>query len=115
MAKRRSRKLGFYLIVLLVTLGSGVALWHLHDGFSGRNWREFNEAGARAEARGNLEYAEGMYIQALQYAQQMDDPAKVQTGYLQLHRLYQKQGKPALAAEMLTRAREAGSPTGNRR
>ena len=53
-----------------------------------RSWQEYIEAGDRAHERGNYAWAEKMYREALQYAEQQgkDDPTVTET-WRRLNRL----------------------------
>jgi len=95
-------------------LAGGVALlalflWWFDAASEDRHWKEFSGAGERALERGNLDYAEKMLTQSLQYAQGQSDEAKMIASYRLLHRLYRARGDEARARQMLEHARAVGS------
>lgn len=94
------------LIAFGIIAGMGLLLWQFQTSFGERYWREFKAAGNRALERGNYEWAERMYREALKYAQNQRDEEKMRESYLLLHRLYKAQGKQELAQEMLSLAQE---------
>ena len=94
------------LLLLLVVAALGLTFWWLYSAFQQRHWNAFSQAGDRALERGNYEWAEKMYQQALQYAQTKKNEEKTVQSYLLLHRLYKRQGEEELAAEMINRARQ---------
>lgn len=110
MARRRKNiRSARLLLLLLVIPGLGLVLWQLGTQFERRHWHEFSEAGTRALERGNYAWAEKMYTEALQYAQQQGDVEKEVMSYRLLSRLYDMQGESQRAADMLARARKARS------
>ena len=89
--------------ILAVVLGG---LWFAHQAFKTRHWEEFNAAGNRAFGRQNYLYAEKMYREALQLAEDLGPRnARVVKSLTALHRLYKAQGKTQLADSLLARAR----------
>ena len=89
--------------ILTVVLG---ALWFAHQAFMTRHWEEFNAAGDRAFSRQNYQYAEKMYREALQRAEDLGPQnARVVKSLTALHRLYKAQGKTQKADSLLARAR----------
>jgi hypothetical protein len=89
--------------ILAVVLGG---LWFAHNSFKTRHWEEFKAAGDRAYGRKNYVYAEKMYREALQRAENLGarDPRVVKS-LTALHRLYKAQGKSRQADSLLARAR----------
>ena len=89
--------------ILAIVLGG---LWYAHQAFKTRHWEEFNAAGNRAFSRGNYPYAEKMYREALQRAEDLGPRnARVVKSLRALHRLYKAQGKTQKADSLLARAR----------
>ena len=107
MAPRKIKKPSQTALLLFIILGLCLLFWLIYFSFEDRHWKKFSEAGTRALERGNYEWAEKMYGEALQYAQAQgpDNPRVVET-FLLLHRLYKVQGRNELAEQMLARARE---------
>ncbi len=109
MARRKQNNLTRPLL-----LAGGIALlalllWWFDAASEDRHWKEFSGAGERALERGNLDYAERMLSQSLQYAQGQEDEAKMIASYRLLHRLYRARGDETRARQMLERARAVGS------
>lgn len=102
--RRRSLKPLLSVLVLLLLLP---AMWWLHNAFPRRNWNEFTDAGTRAMERGNHDWAEKMYREALQYAQRHGSRDNEARSYVNLYRLYVAMEDTARAAEMRARALEA--------
>ena len=103
MAKRRRRKerrtlkLPAYSRVLAVVGLLFITLFIVLSYTSeDRSWQEYIDAGDRAYERGNYAWAEKMYREALQYAEQHDaDGPMVRTTWRHLHRLEQVRSRPA--------------------
>jgi hypothetical protein len=107
--RRKNTRIARPLLLLLAAAGLGLILWQLDAQFEERHWTEFSEAGTRALERGNYDWAEKMYTEALQYAQQQGNQDKEVQSYRLLNRLYDMQGEQEKAADMLARARRVGS------
>ena len=89
--------------ILAVVLGG---LWFARQAFKTRHWEEFSAAGDRAFSRKNYTYAEKMYREALQRAEDLSPRnARVVKSLTALHRLYKAQGKTQQADSLLARAR----------
>jgi tetratricopeptide (TPR) repeat protein len=81
-------------------------LWYAHQAFKARHWEEFNAAGNRAFGRRNYPYAEKMYREALQRAEDLGPRnTRVIKSLTALRRLYKAQGKSQKADSLLARAR----------
>jgi hypothetical protein len=65
--------------------------------FRDRHWHAFDDAGDAAYERGNHAYAERMYLQALQEAQELDDPSLEAASQRDLSRVYTALGRHAEA------------------
>lgn len=101
----RNRLLAMVAIIVVV---SG-ALWFANQAFKARHWEEFSEAGDRAFSRQNYPYAEKMYREALQRAEELDpQDARVAKSLTALHRVYKAQGRTQQADSLLARARALG-------
>jgi hypothetical protein len=60
-----------------------------------RSWQEYIDAGQRAQERGNYAWAEKMYREALQYAEEQDaNGPMVRTTWRHLRRLEQIRSQP---------------------
>ncbi len=103
---RKKNRIARPLLLLLGIIGLGLVLWQFNAQSKNRHWQEFSEAGTRALKRGNYNWAEKMYTEALQYAQQQGNEEKEVQSYRLLSRLYDMQGKREKAADMLVRARK---------
>ena len=107
MARRSARRLALArLVLVLLAAVAALSLWWLDSAFEERHWREFRGAGERALERGNLEYAEKMLRESLQYAERYGEAEHMARSYVLLARLYRAQGDEILAGEMLARARD---------
>ncbi len=96
------RLIALALILAVVLTG----MWFAHQSFKMRHWKEFKAAGDRAFGRKNYHYAEKMYREALQIAEDQDqrDP-RVVNSLIALHQLYKAQGSTRLADSLLVRVR----------
>ena len=112
--RRKNTRIPRPLLLLLAIAGLGLILWQFSARFEDRHWQEFTDAGTRALERGNHAWAEKMYTEALQYAQQQGDEEKEVQSYRLLNRLYDMQGEPQRAADMLARARKVRSQAGEK-
>ena len=114
MARRQKNTRSLRLLLLPAAAVLGLVIWQFDAQFERRHWNEFSEAGTRALERGNHAWAEKMYTEALQYAQQQGDEEKEVQSYRLLNRLYDMQGEPEKAADMLARARKVRSQAGEK-
>jgi tetratricopeptide (TPR) repeat protein len=73
--------------------------------FDDRHWLAFDDAGDVAYERGNYDYAERMYKEALQVARELEDQRLIRASLEALSRAYAAQGRPAesLAAQRAAR------------
>ncbi|MDA0333627.1 MAG: hypothetical protein O2782_00485 [bacterium] len=55
--------------------------------FDDRHWQAFDDAGRVAYERGNFDYAQRMYNEALQVAQELQDPDLIRSSLLALSRV----------------------------
>ena len=55
--------------------------------FDDRHWQAFDDAGRVAYERGNFDYAQRMYGEALQVAQELRDPDLIKASLLALSRV----------------------------
>jgi hypothetical protein len=96
-----NRLVALALILAVILTG----MWFAHQSFKMRHWKEFKAAGDRAFGRKNYLYAEKMYREALQIAEDQDerDPRVVKS-LTALHRLHKAQGSTRLADSLLVRA-----------
>lgn len=73
--------------------------------FDDRHWQAFDRAGDVAFERGNYNYAERMYNEALQVAQDLDDDELVRTSLASLRQVQAAQERAAQAAAARAAAR----------
>ena len=105
-AKKKKKSNPALFVAPLIALVIGLALWYAHVAFEDRHWKEYREAGQRASARGNYEYAERMHRKALKEAEDLgpQSPLIVQS-LADLSKIYKAQGKSDQATSALARAR----------
>lgn len=97
-------------LAVLVVLGVIVLFGVVgYVAFDDRHWRAFDDAGDVAFERGNYAYAERMYTQALQVAEELDDRQLIVASLQALSRAYAAQERPAAAAEAVRRAQQVRS------
>lgn len=108
--RRRRRRRGdrtrlWTVIVLVVIVGLGVVGT---IAFDDRHWHAFDNAGDVAFERGNYQYAERMYDEALQVARSLEDPKLITSSLQALSRTYTAQGRHADAHVAARQAARGG-------
>ena len=73
--------------------------------FDDRHWHAFDDAGDVAYERGNFDYAERMYGEALQVAHELEDAELLAASLQALSRTYAAQGRHAEARAAVQEAR----------
>ena len=102
------RKRKTFQTALLISVVFGLCLIWLIYLFSGDPyWEASVKSGNQAFERGNYEWAEKMYEQALRYAREQNpDRRRTIETLLLLRRLYQVQGRDELAEQTMERIRK---------
>lgn len=95
-----SGQIGIVAVVIVIVL-LGIVGYVVFDD---RHWRAFDNAGDVAFERGNHDYAERMYEQALQVARELEDRKLIAASLQALSRTYAAQGRDT---EALDAARQA--------
>jgi hypothetical protein len=106
MARRRKSRSPLKLVAMVVLLAAvGWGLWWFDAAFEERHWREFQAAGERACERGNVDFAERLLLEAVQYAEHQGNVEHAVVSCTSLRQLYMSRGDPDAAAGIVARAR----------
>ena len=106
MARRRKHRSPLRIVAAIGVLAAvGWGMWWFDAAFEERHWREFQAAGERAYERGNLDYAEGMFLKAVQYSEQQGNSEHAVISCASLRQLYLHRNDSAAAAQIVARAR----------
>ncbi|MEE2657603.1 MAG: tetratricopeptide repeat protein [Candidatus Latescibacterota bacterium] len=96
--------------IVVTAVVFGLAGWLAYDYNDSRHWRAFNDSGDSAYRRGNYNYAERMYIQALQEGIRLDPRgSEVAETLADLSRTYQDQNRPDMASRAIDQLRQLRS------
>lgn len=101
------------MLVLLVAVAALLA-WVAYSESRDRFWEDTRAAGHRAYQRRNFDYAQRMYREALQQAQDLDPGGqRVVRSLLDMSRVYEARGRPDSAALFQSRARAVRQDLGD--
>ena len=100
-------------LVLVAAMGVLLA-WVAYTGSQDRFWDDTRAAGHRAYQRGNFDYAQRMYREALQQARELDpDGHRVIQSLVDMSRVYEARGRLDSAALFRAQAQTARQDPGN--
>lgn len=99
-----SRLLG----ALAFLVGLALVGWIVRATSADRHWRAYNSAGDGAYSRGHYDYAERIYDQALQEAENLGRRELMAASLMDLSRTYAAQRRPEEARAAAEEARRAG-------